>query len=204
MTGSSIAALIATMFVLAVVPGPSDFAVVARSIAAGFGQGLITISGIVAADLLFIVLAVYGLAEVADWLGGLFAVVKYACGAYLIWLGIASLRSRPTETDLPELRSSKGYSSFLAGLTITLGDPKAILFYMGLFPAFVDLAHVSIADTLTIMLVAILLVGGVKTSYAYLAHRAKRLFANIRLRRRLDRLAGGILIVTGLFILFSR
>ena len=92
----------------------------------------------------------------------------------------------------------------MAGLTLTLGDPKAILFYMGLFTAFVDLAHISITDTLTIMLIAILLVGGVKTSYAYLAHRAKRLFANVRLRRRLDRLAGGILIVTGLFILFSR
>lgn len=206
MTGNSIAALVSTMLVLAIVPGPSDLAVVARSIASGFAQALIMVGGIVAADILFIVFAIYSLAEVAESLGVWFLVVKYACGAYLIWLGIGALKARSASADLTviqtsETKKSSGFSSFLGGLLITLGDPKAILFYMGLFPAFVDLAQVSIRDTLVIMLVATGVVGGVKAGYAYLADRAKHLFANPSLCKKLDALAGIVLICTGLFLI---
>lgn len=206
MTGNSIAALAGTMLVLAVVPGPSDLAVVARSIASGFAQALIMVGGIVAADILFIALAIYSLAEVAESLGAWFLGVKYVCGAYLIWLGVTALKARSASADLAFIQTSKadkssGFSSFLGGLLITLGDPKAILFYMGLFPAFVDLAQVSIRDTLVIMLIATGVVGGVKTGYAYLADRAKHLFTNPRLRQTLDAVAGMILICTGLFLI---
>ncbi len=202
MTVSSIAALFGTLFILAVAPGPSDFAVVARSIASGFKQSLFMVGGIVAADFLFILLAIYGLAEVAESMDRLFVFVKYACGAYLIWLGVSLLRLRAV-ASVPETRKVSGYSSFLGGLLITLGDPKAILFYMGLFPAFVDLSTVSVADTVIIMLVVTLVVGGVKALYAYLADRAKLLFENARIRRKLDIAAGVVLISTGLFLLIS-
>lgn len=202
MSVSSIAALFGTLIILAVAPGPSDFAVVARSIASGFKQSLFMVGGIVAADFLFILLAIYGLAEVAESMGRLFVFVKYACGAYLIWLGASSLRLRAV-VSVPETRRVSGYSSFLGGLLITLGDPKAILFYMGLFPAFVDLSTVSIDDTLIIMLVVTMVVGGVKAFYAYLADKAKLLFENARIRRKLDIAAGGVLVSTGLFLFVS-
>ncbi|NEP16625.1 MAG: LysE family translocator [Leptolyngbya sp. SIO4C1] len=201
MTISSITALFGTMLILAIAPGPSDFAVVARSIAAGFTQALIMVSGIIAADFLFILLAVYSLTEVADSFGSLFIVVKYLCSAYLIWLGIGSLRSQPAPVDIPEAQRTSGYSSFLGGLLITLGDPKAILFYMGLFPAFIDLSSIAITDVALIMLIAAATVGGVKASYAYLARRAKLVFGNPRLRRKLDITASSVLIGTGLFLI---
>ena len=202
MTVSSIAALFGTLFILAVAPGPSDFAVVARSIASGFKQSLFMVGGIVAADFLFILLAIYGLAEVAESMGRLFVFVKYACGAYLIWLGVSSLSLRPV-ASASEPRKVASYSSFLGGLLITLGDPKAILFYMGLFPAFVDLSTVSVADTVIIMLIVTVVVGGVKALYAYLADQAKLLFENARIRRTLDIAAGGVLVCTGLFLFVS-
>ena len=204
MTISSVAALVGTMLILAIAPGPSDFAVVARSIAAGLAQGLLMVGGIVVADLLFILVAVHGLAEVAQSLDRLFALVKYACGAYLIFLGITSLRPRTKVADVSEVRKASGYSSFFGGLLITLGDPKAILFYMGLFPAFVDLSKVSLADTTVIMMIAIIVVGSVKAIYACLAERAKLLFENDAVRRKLDIAAGGVLVCTGLFLLLAR
>lgn len=203
MTGSSIAALFATMFVLSVAPGPSDFAVVARSIASGFAQSLFMIAGIVVADFLFILLAVYSLSEVAESLGNLFVWVKYVCGAYLMWLGVGTMRASPPSAAAPRVRQYSGYSSFLGGLLITLGDPKAILFYMGLFPAFVDLAKVSVADTVTIMVIATVIITGVKGTYAYLAGRAKLFFENARVRKRLDIAAGCVLAGTGAYLLLS-
>lgn len=201
MTAGSLTALFGTMLILAIVPGPSDFAVVARSIASGFRHALLMVSGILLADFLFIVLAIYGLAAAAESLGSLFAIVKYLCGAYLIGLGISSLRSRPQALGISKIKGFSQFSSFLSGLLITLSDPKAILFYMGLFPAFVDLASLSAAEIIVIMLIATVTVGGVKTGYAYLAERAKLFFEHPRAKRTLDVAAGGVLIGTGILLL---
>lgn len=204
MTISSITALFGTMLVLAVAPGPSDFAVVARAIASGFTQSLFMISGIVIADILFIVLAVWTLAEVAQSMEGLFRWVTYLCGLYLIWLGVSSIRSQPRAEDLQKARSSSAYSSFVGGMLITFSDPKAILFYMGLFPAFLDLPNITVSDTVVIMLIATVVVGGVKTGYAYLAEKAKLVLRETKIKRRLDLAAGAVLICVGLFIVFLR
>lgn len=203
MTISSIAALFGTMLVLSVTPGPSDFAVVARSVTSGFRHALIMIAGIVVADFLFIVMAVYSLAAIAETMGSLFLLVKYSCGAYLIWLGLTVLRSPLSSESGQALKKHSGLSGFMGGLLITLGDPKAILFYIGLLPAFVDMTVVTINDTVIIMLVATVVICGVKASYAYLADRATRFFDNLRVRQRLNFAAGGVLIAAGVFIVVT-
>jgi threonine/homoserine/homoserine lactone efflux protein len=200
-TGGSIAALFGTMLVLSMAPGPSDFAVIARSIASGFGHGLLMIGGIVAADFLFILLAVYSLAAVAEAMGTLFTLLQYFGGAYLLWLGASAVRAHPKYEDVEDAPAHSRFSSFIGGLLITLGDPKAILFYMGLFPAFVDLADIAISDTVIIMSIATGVIVSVKASFAFAADRARRLFENARLKRRLDIAAGVVLISTGLFVL---
>lgn len=198
LTTTSALALFLTMLVLSAVPGPSDFAVVARSLASGFGQGLVMVLGIVAADLVFILLAVYSLSVIADSFDGLFRFVRYACGAYLLWLAQGMWRAVPAADGLPEPGSSRG--SFMTGFMITLADPKAILFYMGLLPAFVELTAVTLADTLAIMLIATVVICLVKLAYAWMADRARRLFTNPRARRRLNRLAALVLGGLGLFL----
>lgn len=160
------------------------------------------VGGIVVADVLFILLAVYGLTALASYTA-MFTLVKYACGTYLIFLGLSAFRPQKVG-DTSKPKKVMGTSSFFAGLLITLGDPKAILFYMDLLPAFVDLSRVTLADTTLIMLAAVTVVGGVKTVYAYLAKRAKRLFENDAVRRRLERVAGGVLVGTGLFLFLGR
>jgi threonine/homoserine/homoserine lactone efflux protein len=72
------------------------------------------------------------------------------------------------------------FSSFVSGLLIALGDPKAILFYMGLLPAFMDLSNVTIVDTVFIMTAATGVIVSVMASYAYRAGSAERLFVLAR------------------------
>jgi threonine/homoserine/homoserine lactone efflux protein len=201
MTGSSIIALFATMFAVAIVPGPSDFAVVARSITSGFGHAVMMIAGILAADFLFILLALYGLAILAGTMGAFFVLVKYLCGLFLIWLGIGAWRVGLSDPNCKAIPKYSGFSSFSAGFLITLGDPKAILFYMGLFPAFMDLSNVSIMDTVIVMLIATVIICAVKLSYAYMAAGAGRLFASTRVVKGLNMSAGSILAGIGVFLL---
>ena len=194
-------ALFGAMVVLAVIPGPGVFAVVARSMASGLPHGLFTIIGIVTGDFVFIVLAVYGLSAMAEIMGGLFAVVKYFGGAYLIWLGVTLLRTKPEAIELKGVREISWKRNFLSGLIITLSNPKAILFYIGFFPAFMDLKNVSVTDTVTIMAIATLAIGGVMFGYAYMASKARTLFKSVKAKQRMNMTAGSVMLGAGTVLL---
>lgn len=200
-TAGTMLAMFGTMFVLACIPGVSAITVALRSAACGFSHGLLASLGIVTGDVVFIVIAIYGLALLADWLGGQFMLVRLLGGAYLVWLGIVLLRAK-MQVDGPDPESGSSLmSSFLAGLFITLGDQKAILFYLGFFPAFVDLSAVTPVDSALIIGVAAVSVGGAKLAYAYLGDRARRLLRHASVYRALNALAGLTLIGVGITLI---
>ena len=203
MTASSIAALLSAMMVLAIIPDASAFAVVARSIASGFSHGLVTTIGIVVGDFFFIILAIYGLSIIAESIADLFIAIKYLGGTYLVWLGTGLWRSITKETKLKGIHEPSWWSNFLCGLFITLGDVKVILFYLSFLPAFLDLARATVLDTGIVMATATIAVCGVKLSYAYMAGRARRLFESTNARRRLNRIAGSMMIGTGIFLIVT-
>jgi threonine/homoserine/homoserine lactone efflux protein len=136
LTPTNIVALTGIMVMGALVPSVSVLAVSARSAAFGFAHGVLTSVGIVVGDVVFILIAIYGLSVLADLMGSHFALIKYLGGAYLIWLGITLWRSRPKAEGVEENSKTSMPSSFLTGLLITLADQKAILFYFGFLPCF--------------------------------------------------------------------
>lgn len=202
MTAQSVAALMAAMFILSAVPGPSDFAVVARSVSHGLRQALLMILGIVVADCVLILLAIYSMATLAEALDDLFHFAAYACGAFMLWLGIKTLLAARRTGELPKPTVNDSRSSVLAGFLITMGDPKALLFYMGFFPAFIDLRQISILQTAVVMLIATIVICSVKGIYALLAERAFRFLGSSRLKRAFSIAAGCIFIGTGLYLLW--
>lgn len=173
---ASTLALFAAMALLAAVPSVSVLAVSARAATFGFGHGALTTAGIVLGDLIFVLLAVFGLALLAEALGPAFVWVKYAAGAYLLWLGFVIWRTRKRKAELGSEFLASRLSSFMTGLLITLGDQKAVLFYLGFLPAFLDLSALGPADIGIIVGVTVVAVGGVKLGYAGAAAHAGRMF----------------------------
>lgn len=200
MTLSSIAALFGAMVVLAFIPGVSVFTVSAKSAASGFIHGVFTTIGIVVGDIFFVLLAIFGLSVLAETMGNLFVLVKYLGGAYLIWLGIELWRSKSKAVEAERIIESSLLSSFLTGLFITLGDQKAILFYLGFFPAFLDLSTISYFDTSIIIVIAIVAVGGVKLGYAYMADRTS-LLISAKAYQGINITAGSVMIGVGVFVM---
>lgn len=203
MTFSNIVALFGVMTVLALVPGVSVLAVSARTAASGFIHGVLTTAGIVVGDIIFILLAIFGLSVLAETMGSLFVLVKYLGGAYLVWLGTRLWRERSSIVEAEGTIESSLLSSFLSGLFVTLGDQKAILFYMGFFPAFVDLSKITFVDTSIIIVIAIVTVGGVKLGYACLADSASLVTKNSGAIVKINMAAGTIMIGVGVFLLAS-
>lgn len=192
--------LFTALVILAAIPSVSVLAVSARAAASGFLHGVFTTLGIVVGDIIFILLAILGLSVLAENLGGLFVLVKYLGGAYLIWLGVSLWFSLTGRVERREAVPDSLLSSFSTGLFITLADQKAILFYLGFFPAFVDLAEITWLETLVIVVIATVAVGGVKLVYAWMADRAGT-FVSVGMHRLLNRLAGGVVIVVGLWVI---
>ncbi|MDJ0778029.1 MAG: LysE family translocator [Gammaproteobacteria bacterium] len=191
------------MIVLAIIPGVSVLTVTARAAAFGFSHGFFASLGIVVGDIIFILIAVYGLAVIAGMMGEQFTWIQYIGGVYLIWLGVTLWRAEARAGKTERVRESTWSSSFLAGLLITLADQKAILFYLGFFPAFIDLAQMTPADTLTIVVIAAIGVGGAKLVYAWLAGRASILLQNTTAIRGINLLAASIMFAVGMALIFK-
>jgi threonine/homoserine/homoserine lactone efflux protein len=202
MTFSSMVALFSAMAVLAAIPSVSVLAVFTRSATFGLMHGIFTSLGIVTGDIIFILIAIGGLSLLAAKMGSLFILIKYLGAAYLIFSGIKLCRVKPEDMKSETIASSSLGSSFLTGLFITLADQKATLFYLGFFPAFLDISKISFMDTSIIITIAIVAVGGVKLLYALIASRSRVLMRS-SLSQRLNFLAGCVMIAVGIFLVFK-
>ncbi|MES9963965.1 MAG: LysE family translocator [Candidatus Sedimenticola sp. 20ELBAFRAG] len=201
MTVYSILGLSVAMFLLAITPGPGVFATISKALASGFRNTLPVIMGIVTGDLVFLLLAIYGLSAIAETFATLFTIIKYLGAAYLVWLGIRLWRSQPVLTGITEPGKHPGRYSFLGGLSITLGNPKVILFYLGFLPTFVDLDNLSNPDVVIVAFVVSSVLGAVMLFYAYTASRAREMFRSKSAQRKMNRAAGSAMIGTGAILL---
>lgn len=199
---SSAAAFFLVMITLAAMPSASVALVVARSATHGVAHGVAVAAGIVLGDLLFIALALLGMSMLAEMLGGLFAVLRYAAAAYLIWLGVSLLRSSmsPRPPGRPEGGAASLTASAGSGLLLTLGDLKAILFYASLFPNLFDMTALGATDVGLIVAVTIVTVGGVKVVYALAARRVVGRLRSASGHRYARATAGGVLTATGAYL----
>jgi len=188
------------MLVLALIPGPGVLIVTARSTTAGFRHGISTSIGVVAADFVFITFALLGLTALSSALGELFIVFKYIGAAYLIWLGLSLMISKSNRDSAKKIAEPKHGASFAAGFITTLSNPKAILFYLSFFPAFLDLASVTVFDAVLLYLITTVAIGGVMLGYAFLAHKAKSMYSDSNSSRVLKKGSGVLLIGSGLYV----
>jgi threonine/homoserine/homoserine lactone efflux protein len=173
-------------------PGPAIAAIVARVLARGIGGTTPFIVGLIFGDLAWLTLAVLGLSVVAQTFQAVFLAIKYVGAAYLLWLAY-KLWTEPAvaigEGALPP-PGRAAWSRALAGLALSLGNPKTMLFYLALLPTIVDLAAVTATAFAELFAVTFVVVTGVFVAYALAAARARLLFRSARALTWLNRASG--------------
>ena len=123
------------VLVFLALPGPGTFALLTSTAKGGFRAGAAATAGVILGDQVLLWLAVAGVAAVLAASPVLFRGVQYAGAAYLAWIGVRLLLSRPGAA--PPIRIEPRH--YLRQIFfITLLNPKAIVFYMAFFPQFVD------------------------------------------------------------------
>lgn len=200
MTPDSAIAFAIGMFFLALSPGPGLATIMSRTLASGPIAGLAVTGGLVLADFFFMAVAMVGLTAAAAAMGPLFQIVKYAGAAYLVWLGCRAFRSSASPL-MVRPRSGKGAIKDVGlGFLVTLGNPKAILFYSALLPTFLDMTAIKFADFLALAGVVVIVSYLVYGSYIFLAERSRRLLASSKASRLFNRLTGSILVGAGVAV----
>jgi threonine/homoserine/homoserine lactone efflux protein len=197
--------LFTIMVTLAIIPSTSVALVVTRSATLGVSNGIAVAIGIVLGDLTFILLVLLGMSVVAETMAVFFLIIKYLGGTYLLWLGLTLLTSDNT-TNLSAIHSATHSSlitSFLAGVFLTLGDIKAIFFYVSLFPAFVDLSELNTSDIIIIVLITISTVGLVKISYVISAKKIVTMSQGLKLEKAARIVAGSFMIGAGSYLIIK-
>lgn len=200
MTIASALALYSTMIILALIPGPGVMVVVARALDSGFRQGFATAMGILSGDFIFIALAIFGLAALADVMGNFFVIIKYAGAAYLMYLGFQLITSANASTSTVTLKPANYSTNYLVGLVTSISNPKVTLFYLSFFPAFFDIETLSGTDVVLLFVIATLSVGVVMAGYAYVAAKTKSSFAASPKTKYLKFGSGALLMGGGVFV----
>lgn len=178
----------------AAIPGPGVTALVARALGSGFRSSLFMALGLVVGDLTYLTAVVLGLAFVAQTFGVVFLVIKWLGVAYLAWLAWSFWNSGIT-AETVEAKKGKGgaISSFLAGLTVTLGNPKTMIFYLALTPTLVDLRTITMADYGILALCTIVVLLVVLVPYLALAAKARWFLQTPRALKALNRTAAAFM-----------
>ncbi|WP_173087428.1 LysE family translocator [Devosia sp. 1635] len=171
------------------VPGPGVAAVVARALGGGFSGAFPMVLGILAGDMVYFIFAVFGLAAIATYLGPVFTLVRWAGAAYLLYIAFKFWTAAPGAEQMKP-RSETSFKTFLAGFSLTMGNPKTIVFYLAILPTVIPLDQMNplaFAELTAIVVVVLMIVG---CGYALLASAARDLFKSEPALRRLNKTAG--------------
>jgi len=188
----TLATFTAAYAVAVLVPGPGVAAVVARALGGGFRGALPMVLGILAGDLIYFIFAVFGLAAIATWFGPVFVIIRWAGAAYLLYIAYKFWTARPGSEQMKP-KNEGSWRTFLAGFSLTMGNPKTIVFYLAILPSVVPLDQMNplaFAELTAIVIIVLLVIG---CGYAWLASAARDMFTSPRALGRLNKTAGAMM-----------
>ncbi len=190
----------AALAVAVAVPGPGIVALVARGLGSGFRATMPMALGVALGDLVYLTAAVMGLAFIAKSFGVIFMLLKYAGAAYLAFLAYKFWTSGVGIEKVEARRAEGPVASFVSGLTVTLGNPKVMVFYLSILPAIVDLSTVTFKDYLVLVALTAVILLAILLPYLALATRTRTLLQTPKTLKSISRVAAGFLAAAALLI----
>jgi threonine/homoserine/homoserine lactone efflux protein len=190
---SSLLIFAAALFVAAGSPGPSIAALVARVISKGFRDVVPFLAAMWIGEGIWLSCAVFGLAVIAETFHYAFVVVKWGGVAYLAYLAW-KMWTAPVEAKADDLpREDSPLKLFFAGMAVTLGNPKIMIFYLALLPTIIDLHAVSMVGWLELTATMFVVLMMIDLSWVLAATQARRLLKSPRAMRIANRISAGVM-----------
>jgi homoserine/homoserine lactone efflux protein len=163
------------LFLFSITPGPAVILASSRGAARGFASGMAVVLGIMLGNMVYMGLSAFGLGAIVLRSEHLFLAIKYAGAAYLLFLGLRTLRD--AWRNVPDSAAPKPWTHPIwQGVSNQLANPKAILYYSAILPQFVDYRSASFVGTILLLAATEWLVEvPVLAAYVALAANARRI-----------------------------
>src|SRR5450631_2796922 len=187
---------------LSLSPGPAVFYVVSQGIRA-FPRAVPATLGILSANACYFALSATSLGALIAASARFFTIAKWVGAAYLIYLGIKSLRSAaashsialtgataPGDRNGPTGMDTRGNDRrriYLGALTLQLSNPKALLFFLALLPQFIDTQRAVAPQMLILAATSMLPECCILLGYGWLAHSAAHASVRFGVTRSMNR-----------------
>ncbi|HEV2371309.1 MAG TPA: LysE family translocator [Streptosporangiaceae bacterium] len=193
---------------LVVAPGPDSLLVLRNSARGGHRAGLATAAGTVTGLLVWAGVAALGLAALlrASEIG--YTVLRWAGAAYLLFVGSRLLLGggkgqASAEAAGPAAHRGK-WADYLSGVGTNLFNPKVGVFFVSFLPAFIPKGIP--AAPLALLLGGVYLAEGTTwlTALALLGNRLNTVMTRPRVRRRVERLTGLVMVGFGVRLAIER
>lgn len=192
------------MAVLWAIPGPVWVALLARALSGGMAGAWPLAVGVALGDLIWPLCAIFGLSWVLSVYGGFLEALRWVAAGVFIGMGIMLMRSPKADLSGSSRMTKPGvWAGLTVGIAAVVGNPKAILFYMGVLPGFFDLSRVTAPDIVAIILVSATVPMLGNLGLGLFVDRARRLLQSPENLRRLNVGSGVLLILVGLVIPFT-
>lgn len=200
MTFESAITFFIVIFIFSITPGPGVFALIARALTSGSLACTSLAFGMTISDVIYLILACFGLAVIAEQWSWLFTVIRFVGAAYLLYLGW-KMWTAPLPTDNSDQNiTSDGYTmtkGLLQGFLISASNPKVIIFYIAFLPTIMDVTSLGYSDIiLASALTMISLMSGLML-VVICASSARKFFSSRKGAKRLNRTAGGVMMGAG-------
>ena len=187
-------------------PGPAIFLAIYNGAINGTKVVMVSALGNIIGLMFLSLLSISGLSTILLASSTLFSIVKLIGALYLIYLGFRQIFSgNKAVKEKSEIVSNRPLSSyFKEGLFVAATNPKPILFFIALFPQFLDISHSIIPQFIVMTAIFMSFSFLSLTTYGYLAQKAKGLLTNINNMKWFHRISGSLFIGMGISILFIK
>lgn len=189
------------MAALWAVPGPVWVALMARALSGGYAAAWPLAVGVTLGDAVWPLAAIFGLGWILSVYGGFLTALHWVAAATFLLMGLLLLRKSagPLRADGALTRPGM-WAGFATGVAAAFGNPKAVLFYMGVLPGFFDLTRLQGVDIAAIIAVSVFvpLIGNL--SLALFLDRARAMLATPERLRRMNLFSGVLLMAVGVAI----
>lgn len=192
------------LLILFLTPGPVWVAMLARALSGGFASAAPLALGVVVGDVLWPLLAILGVTWIISEFAHFLTVLRWVAVGMFLFMGAMLIRHADKQISSDSRLTKPGMmAGFVAGLVVILGNPKAILFYMGLLPGFFDLGALSRPDIVAICAISAVvpLIGNLILAAS--VGKVRQLMTTPNALRRMNITAGVLLIAVACVIPFT-
>lgn len=198
-------AFAAAATVLIVIPGPTTMMVTGHAMSSGFRVALASLIGVALGDIVAMTGSMLGLGAVLAASAEAFLALKWLGAAYLVYLGIrlwrapaVALQAAVAAQGRPLLKARSVPGAIAASFSVTVLNPKGILFFAAFMPQFIDPHRATLPQALILGATFVAIATLVQTGYIAMMTRARRVAASPRAVRIMNRMGGSMLIGAGL------